>query len=262
MVFMDRSRFGLSSIFLASSLASLFLLQTPTAQASIDSGGRITPWDESETEEYIGYDAIVNELNKQATSSSTNSYRMSRKALAADPFADVLIHAGVGFTTSSQSLKLNSNQSQAFNLKGFQAALGIDLFSRYWMAEGTARSLNNIENADRTGSTGNGETALRSTEPTANLKEFELKILFRDRFARHLGFRAGAGLSARYLTVNQIDGSALNFTTPSSVGTLGIDLFFSETFSIGLDANLRNTLIAETQDRNSYDATLRFDTHF
>lgn len=203
--------------------------------------------DDASDSELMGYDAIVKELNRETqTPKPGHSRAQLSQGPSRDPFDSIWIHGGVGFANMMQTLNLDNGQKLHLNQRGFQASLGIDLFSPNWMAEGVARSFTESSDA--------------STQ--VNLKEFELKIFYKNRFARNFGFRAGAGLAARYMNIRQAGGLSMDYTTPSSVGTMGLDLFLSQGFSIGADLSARNTMIAETPDQTSYDATLRLDTHF
>lgn len=201
---------------------------------------------ETEEDDLVGYDVIVKELarEKEPQTATSSRARVARPA-SNDPFANVLIHFGAGYTASMQTLGLTDGQKAYLNQKGFQAALGIDLFSENWMAEGAVRSF------------GDSEEGVAQV----SLREFDLKLFFKDKFSRHIGFRAGGGLSARYMTV-RTSGQSTDYTTPSSVGTIGFDFFLSKAFSLGLDVSARNTMVAETIDQSSFDATLRMDTHF
>lgn len=208
-----------------------------------------------EDQDMLGYDSIVNELNREVQAPTSLRSRGGSTVPVSDPFDNILIHGGVGFAHTMQTLDLGPNGGRTyFNQRGFQATLGIDLFSENWMAEGSARSF--------------GESGESSTR--ISLKEFELKILYKNMLSQKLGFRVGGGLSARYMTIRQDSastteqpiGQTIETTTPSSVATLGLDMFLSKGFSLGLDLSTRNTMIAETLDRDSYDATFRVDTHF
>lgn len=200
-----------------------------------------------EGEELIGYDVIVNELNRESSLPAGNSSR-ARQAVqrSKNPFDTIWIHAGIGLAAMMQQVSLDNGNVIHFNQKGFQASLGIDLFSPNWMAEGLARSFGESDDTDH----------------RVSLKEFELKLLYKDRFSRSLGFRAGGGLAARYMAIRSFSTGPMEYTTPSSVATLGMDLFLNDKISIGADISARNSMISETLDRNSFDATLRMDTHF
>lgn len=196
----------------------------------------------------MGYDAIVKELSetRPAGAPGTSRSRYQRPSVGEDPFDSIWMHGGIGFATSIQTLGLPNGDKAYLNQRGMQASLGIDLFSESWMAEGTVRSFGESEDA----------------AAQVALKEFELKVLYKSRLSQQLGFRAGGGLNARYMTVKDSSGLVGDYTTPSSVATLGLDLYLSRAFSFGLDVSARNTMIAETIDQNSFDATIRADTHF
>jgi hypothetical protein len=192
----------------------------------------------------LGYDAIVNQLNKENSHNSSRAKASS--AAEADPFDSILMHGGVGFTTMVETINLGGGQEVSLNNRGIQAAFGIDLFSENWMAEGTARSFGESEDSGA----------------RASLKEFELKVFYKEKFTSNMGFRVGPGLSGRYLTIQMPDQSERQYTTPSGIFTAGLDFYLNQKFSVGLDMNGRTAMINETIDHNSLDATLRLDAHF
>jgi hypothetical protein len=189
----------------------------------------------------IDYNSIVDQLHKESTITTSK-----KSAASNDPFADVWMHGGVGLSTIMQTIQLANGQSHFINQRGVQAALGIDLFSPNWMAEGTARNFSETE-----------DSSVRTA-----VQEFELKALYKNRINGKLGFRFGGGLSARYLTVKETGHRTVEYTTPSSVATLGLDFFMSSRFSVGADINGRSAMIGETADKNSIDGTIRLDAHF
>jgi hypothetical protein len=193
-------------------------------------------------DDVIGYDSIINQLNREVNPAPAT--RAKRRSV--DPFENIWIHAGVGLATQMQTIEFADGKTAYINPKGMQFAFGIDLFSENLAAEGSARSLTDTSNS--------------STH--ASLKEFELKVFYKERLSRQLGLRLGAGLTARYLTLQRVGEGSVDYTTPSSVGTVGLDIFATDRLSLGADVNARGPLIAETLDRGSYDATLRVDMHF
>ncbi len=196
----------------------------------------------------IGYDSIVDQLNREAALQDASVRAKTPRAAASteSPFDSVWMHGGVGFASFVEGIRFDDGTSTTLNQKGIQAALGIDLFSPNWMAEGTVRSFGE-----------DGDEKVRSA-----VHEFELKVLFKDRLNSRFGYRAGAGLTGRYLTIKRYGFKDAEYTTPTSVATLGGDLFVTDRLSFGADINARNSLIGETIDHNSYDLTLRLDAHF
>ncbi len=207
---------------------------------------------DNESADYVTYDSIVEDLQKQnakqptpsAARSSTRSNWFSSNTAGGDPFENVWIHAGVGFAQTTQTLSLPNGLEAVNSGRGVQAAVGIDILGPNLSAEGAVRTF--------------GETEDSSSKVT--LKEFDLKILFKSRASR-LGFRAGGGLSARYMTVRSM-ANTYDITTPASVVTVGGDIFITSAISLGLDLSTRNAMISETFDRSSFDGTVRLDTHF
>lgn len=208
-------------------------------------------YDTDDESNYVNYDSIVEDLQKQGVKqpAAAGARTTARKGwfssgASGDPFENVWIHAGVGFAQTTQNLALPNGRETYMAGRGVQAALGIDILGPNLAAEGTARTF--------------GET--EDSVSKVSLKEFDLKIIFKGRQSS-LGYRAGAGLSARYMTVRS-GTDTYDVTTPASVFTLGGDLFLTPSFSIGIDLSTRNAMISETFDRTSYDGAIRLDTHF
>lgn len=189
-----------------------------------------------------GYDSIVNELNREANRPILRAQQASRAAN--DPFESVLFHGGLGVATLMEMVNFADGSHVFLGQKGIQAAFGIDLFSPNWLAEGTAR------------------TFAESEDPPihVSLQEFELKVITHDRLSHELGYRMGAGLSARYMNVRH-GADSTTYTTPTGLATAGLDLFLSEKASVGVEVTGRSAMITDTPDKNSIDATLRVDFH-
>ncbi len=188
-----------------------------------------------------GYDAIVNELSRSQT--RIPSYK------GADPFDMVEIHAGVGFANSLFSLATQGNDDSQFAVSGLQVSLGIDLFSKYWMAEGTIRNF--------------GKTKRSNLEST--LREFDLKLVYRSPINTFLKFKTGLGLSGRFLKLSEVTTDGVletEYTTPSSLIFVGLSSHITNGISVGAEASGRLSMISDTIDKNSVDLTLRLDTHF
>ena len=218
---------------LAFALATLISLSYSSGAARAAAG---------EDPEVMGYDSIVNQLNRESERSSVSRAKATA-ASAPDALDSIWFHGGVGISTFMESVTFDDGSSIFIGQKGISVSGGIDLFSSNWIAEGTMRNF--------------GET--EDSPIHVALKEFDLKVIYHDTLARHLGFHAGGGLSARYMTIRRPGEATLDYTTPSSVITGGIDYFLGDRVTVGLEAAARNSMISETIDRASYDATLRVD---
>lgn len=190
------------------------------------------------------YESIVRDLTNQNRTQNPETRKR-------DPLADSAIHVGVGFAnnfetaTSAQGRHLDINQS------GIQAALGIDLLTPEWIAEGTARSFADSE----------------TSNATVSLHEFDLKILNKGHLSGALGYRLGGGLSARYLGVDEpatatAPHQKTDYVTPASVVEAGLELLLSPRLSVGFASSYRSALISDTVDRAALDLSIRVDAHF
>lgn len=183
-------------------------------------------------DEEVGYDTLVREL----TYSSDNEN--------SDLFSNLVIHLGAGVTTSMATITPKNSTIYA-SQRAVQASIGIDLFSRHWLAEGAF--LNFIDR--------------QYDDYQIRIKEFDLKIVFHNRLDGMIGYRIGGGLGSRYLTLGTAAGEE-NFTTPFSVISAGLESYLIRNFSLGVEVATRNTMTYETPDHSALDLTLRFDGHF
>ena len=208
----------------------------------------LAPRDQSEPDQDIGYDEIVKALQTQEQLDRAASERLAIKKpkVTSDPFANVWMHGGFGWATSFQSLSDSRGREVQINQKGIQATLGIDLFSPNWEAEGAVRSM--------------GDESERGDD--VSLKEFDLKIFYKNQLNHLAHYRAGGGLSGRYLSLHTSGASTENYTTPAAVATFGLDMYLTKELSVGIDTSLRSSLIADTKDHSSIDAVMRVDAHF
>ena len=229
-------------------VAVLFFHANSVMAQNSDSENPISSRDSTELDQDMGYDDIVKSLQTQEQQDRAASERLAVKKtkVTIDPFANVWMHGGFGWATSYQSLSDSRGRELQINQKGIQATLGIDLFSANWEAEGAARSMG--DESDR------GDNV--------SLKEFDLKIFYKNRLNHLAQYRAGGGLSGRYLSLHTSGASTQNYTTPAAVATFGLDMYLSKELSVGIDTSLRSSLIADTVDRSSIDAVMRLDAHF
>ena len=202
-------------------------------------------------ENYMGYDDIVKELSRN----STKQTEVQPNNL--DPLEMVRIHTGVGFSSSQLTVEeFNDNDISGFH-QGIELNFGIDLFSPVWIAEGTVRSF--------------GSKDFENNK--LSLKEFDLKFVHLTTINYFVNFKFGMGIAARYLTVESqsneeivtLNASApqkIEYSTPSSLFTMGLQTFLTNSVSLGIDIAYRSAMIDETIDKRSIDANLRIDTHF
>lgn len=194
----------------------------------------------SETE-YSSYDDIIRNLRGAETSARISEVEPSS-------FQAIKIHAGAGLTNSHVRLATPGALKSSATLRGVEAFVGIDLFSRAWSAEGAVRSY--------------------TSEPFSNtqltLKEFDIKVVYRQEMGRPFYWRAGAGVAARYLDFSNRppELEKKTYTTPASLLVVGVGAQMSPSFSAGLDINYKNALINDTIDRSAIDGNIRLTGSF
>ena len=198
-------------------------------------------------QEVDDFDNIVKSLSNSTRAKAPSTTRST------NPLDTSEIHAGIGIASNFSSMHTAAGHNIHSTQRGVQAALGIDLLSPDWLAEGTARSFTDQDVPDA----------------RVVLKEFDLKVLNKGAFMGMFTYRVGAGLSARYLTVNEHSTDSANpgelksdYVTPASVFTGGIEARFNKMISFGSDVSYRTALITETIDQNSFDFVVRVDAHF
>ena len=195
--------------------------------------------------DFINYDQIVRDLSRDENPAPVTRTRWFANDQS-DPLDSSTIHLGLGVCNIFGTVVLPDQHRTYLNNRGVQVALGIDLMSENWMAEGTVRSIGDNEYAN------NG----------LSLKEFDLKFYFKSRLASGLSAKIGTGLSARYLRLQRNPYGEQVYTTPSALATAGFDVYASPHLSFGAEGSYRSTMVADTIDRDSYDITVRADTHF
>ncbi len=190
------------------------------------------------TYEEVGYESLLQELSQKRQRQTTNNE---------DPFESLLLHANVGLITSMTSLHLQGADTQRFQ-NGMQIGLGIDLFSPYWSAEVQFRNY---------GLQSNG------TE-TRGLREFDLNLNYMTSSrSAPTSFRITAGLGTRYYKlVDPFHNYNFEQTTPSFLGGLGLDLHLNKLVTAGFQIGARTSMVSNTIDKNSLDASFRIDTSF
>lgn len=207
-------------------------------------------------EEIFGYDEIVEEL-------SQSTAKVKTRVTQPHPFDAGDIHVSFGLINSYLVLgNDHSSRGEGF-FRGFQATLGIDLFSPNWIAEISARRFGEQDIEDR----------------QVALQEYDMKLVFSPRMTRWMRLRLGVGLSARYLDINSPASEALavtadtaeptstepvsqRFRTPAGIGVFGLEGRIDPHISLGADAALRKALVNETVEESSFEVGLRLGMRF
>ncbi|MEK6556262.1 MAG: hypothetical protein AABZ31_13530 [Bdellovibrionota bacterium] len=205
---------------------TLTLLAAPLVQAS---------------EDYSSYDDIIKNLKGSEISAAYSG-------TAKSDFDSIKIHAGAGLVNSNLRLDTPKGLASNATVRGVELFVGIDLFSPAWIAEGAVRTF----------------TSERFSGTTLSLREFDLKVISRNQISKTMFWRAGAGMSARYLDFAekpaQLEKRA--YTTPASEFVAGLGAQFSPAFSAGIDLSYKNSLINDTIDKSSVDGNIRLTGTF
>lgn len=207
-------------------ILAVFVLSSTLVQATIG-------------EEEVSYDQLVKELNERVQSQTRSSKNLSS-------FDQLSIHGGFGYTSSLNMVSVGDSKRTIFE-EGIQLSMGVDIFSRNWLAEGVLRNF--------------GRSRREDYELT--LREFDLRVVYRNMAQSNAGYRIINGLAARYMKyTDSSQGININQSTPSYILGMGIDIFLDKNLSLGVEFSGRTALIGESADKNSLDLSLKMDTYF
>ena len=195
----------------------------------------------SSDEEIQNYDAIVKDLSKAPVQAKSRAKIASSNS---ESFENTTIHAGVAYANMIETLDTPKEKIYV-GQAGVQVSLGIDLFSEHLSSEGTLLTFGD-------------QSYGRST---IAVREFDLMFYGKGMLAPNIRGKIGGGIAGRYLTLTQ-NGVNLQYSTPSSVLSLGADYYFANVFSLGGELAMRNAMTGETIDERSYTMLIRLDTHF
>lgn len=192
-------------------------------------------------------EAGVEELSYQDLVDQLKAKR--RKPVAprrAHQLDEINLHASIAMAASFNNYRVQ-DRSLSRGMNGFQIGLGIDLFSPQWMAELALRNFGTRESG---------------TESHA-LREVDLKVMHRQSLGAKLGFRAGTGLSTRYIRfTDPIHNVSVSEESPNLIVAGGLDSFLTDRVNVGAELSLRTALVDQSLDRNSADLMVRLETSF
>ncbi len=219
-------------------VAFTFLILPKLSWAEVDTQSDYNQADE----ETQNYDAIVKDLSKPSLRAKSRA--AVARSSGGDSFENTTIHAGVAYANMLETLDL-PNKKIYVGQAGVQVSLGIDLFSEHLSSEGTLISYGE-QNYDGS---------------VVSVKEFDLMFYGKGQLTQNIKGRIGGGIAGRYLTLSK-NNIATQYSTPSSVLSVGADYFIAEAFSLGGEIAMRNAMTGETIDERSYTMLVRLDTHF
>jgi hypothetical protein len=194
---------------------------------------------------FVSYDAIVDEL--RASADKPDRPEPTTHELN---WEDVSLHAGVALNTSLVSFHLPDGVAGSGLFKGLQLIAGMNLFSRKLRAEG-AYTMFQHEELDQ--------------NMKGDLKEVDLRLVYLPASSKDMTIRVGAGLAARYMDVKTIGARAdttYSAATPSSLLLVGLERRLTPAIAVGPDLSYRSSLVANTFDKSSWDASFRLNATF
>lgn len=188
----------------------------------------------------------VEELSYQDLVEQLRTKKRKNTAPQVHALDQISLHASIAMASSVNTYRVNDRQLTR-GLNGFQIALGIDLFSPTWMSE---LALRNFGTRD-------------SGTESQSQREVDLKVLHRGSLGSKMGFRAGSGLSTRYLRfTDPTQDINISQETPNLILVGGLDSILSDSVNIGAEFSVRSALVDQSMDRNSLDMMVRLETSF
>lgn len=183
----------------------------------------------------VTYDDLLSELRSKTNKIQAKNF---------SSFDDITIHAGIGYINSFTQLSYEGSQFVRYQ-NGIQLAMGVDLFSPFWYAEGVFRNF--------------GVTEYQQEE--LSLREFDLKLGFKNQLRGPIYLNIGTGLANRYLNFSDSSKQIkFNSSSPNWIITAGIYGQLFKMLSLGVELGAKNAVIPKTYDKGSFDFTLRLST--
>jgi hypothetical protein len=193
-----------------------------------------------ELDDGASYEEIVRDLSR---GSSQTNYEVNH------PFDEIKFHFGAAFAQTMFSFVTESGESRQISQGGAGLNLGMDLFSKNWVAEGHFYNYGQINY---------GPSQI-------SVREFGLRITYQDRLARRWGYRASSGLAARYIdekgTLNGV-GFERSTNSPAMLFAVGPQFHLTDTWSISAEAAARSPLQDGSAVSTAGDFGFRVDGHF
>ncbi len=196
---------------------------------------------EKEYEE-VPFDTIVEDLNQHIKQKT--KYNINEES--SDPFDRMTIYTSFGLLQTINFFQFDNETKSRFR-EGINIGVGVDLFNPNWIAEA------NIKNYGK------------STKPNEvfSLREFDLRLSYRELKANNISYKFVQGLGARYLRFQNLEVQK-NYKEQTPIYLLGVSLDsqISKQFSLGFELSGTTALISETVDRNSINLNFKMDNYF
>lgn len=192
---------------------------------------------------FVNYEAIVNDLKASADQPLPHEEKTQ--------WDDVAIQGGLGLATSYVSFDSPAlGQNASGLMKGFEAHVGMNLFSRNARAEATFRNFaqDGINNAVHAG-----------------MRELEASVVFLPILQDKTLLRMGGGLSERFLDIqSHVFGRWVqdSSTTPFYSILLGFEHKIAKDVSVGPDFAHHASLDSSSFNKSSWDASFRLNATF
>lgn len=219
-------------------LGSLFFLTFGSFQAIANVHSN-----QSSQLEEVPYDIFIKDLNSRVSKQSQERIN----EISGDPFDELQIHFSLGYIQSVDTFKVNDHSMSRVD-DGLQLGVGIDLFSKNWLAEGLLKNYG------------------RSTQNDVkiSLREFDLRLSFLQNTSKsRYQFRFSNGLGARYLKYQDLMSQWTQYqTTP--VYLLGMGLIFpmEKHFDFEIDIHGFAPLVSDSIDRQGLSVILKLNNKF
>ncbi|MGZ3723790.1 MAG: hypothetical protein ACXVA9_12695 [Bdellovibrionales bacterium] len=202
-------------------------------------------WAADEDTSYSNYDSIVNELKTSIDD------RPAPPPIGEDfDWQEVALHGGLAFATSFVHVNAPNGAVGTGMLKGVEFNFGMNLFTRTMRAEGAFSSYASEE---------------LDNNLKADLKEFELRVVYLPALQDNTTLRFGLGLAARYMNLDSRAGGVWqNYqgSTPSSLFLVGFERKISANVTLGPDLSYRSAIVSDTFDKSAWDASFRLNATF
>lgn len=162
---------------------------------------------------------------------------------------DLRVHGGVSYVSSYVDFRNPAGERSQGAMRGVSFNVGIDLFSKYWIAEGVLINY--------------PQSSLNNSQISSN--GFSLRLLYETPLVKKLTLRAGAGIANRGINIKAKPGSTPfldhSYTSGATALFAGVDYWASDMISAGVE--LGHHMPMENNDHpTSFDLAVRLGGHF